>query len=386
MTKSKAVKINKTKLSKAKKTRARNSGNVRMGPVSTISTAPVAIGNSVRGAHCVSRPKGDGVIVTGRDFMFSPVGSGSITTWCMVGGTPLTPAAFADSTVRQYMQMFQKYRWTGLVVHYITSSPTSANGDVMFYHGKNRDSVFLSQTSTMLLPMVISDPDTVIGPQWTNHSTRMSVQGTWKSTDYGMTSDLNAYADGEVFLLSKTSTTDSPGYIIFDYQIEFAELQITPRLLSLPLPRIQYSQTNLGLTATAVTTTTQAYASVTGNNISGTTSVIPTSCTAGDVYKVILDVTNSVVGSWVNVGSTNVWKIENSTVAAADSAISLVDGTTIYAVYGADNKFYFYANAVCAYTGGENITFGVTGTITYNLQCWLSLIGTLNSTNLSPNY
>lgn len=386
MTKVKNNKMKSKKKAVPAKAKRKSTPRVAMGPVTTINTAPVAIGNSVRGARCTSTPTNSGVIVNGRDFMFSPIGSGNVVTWTCVGGAPLTPAAFADSTIRQYMQMYQKFRWKQLVVHYITSSPTSANGDVLFYRGKNRGSVFLSQTSPQLLPLVISDPDTVLGPQWTNHSARMQVTSTWKSTDYGMTDDLEAYADGELFLLSKTSTTDSPGYILFDYQIEFAETQITPRLLSLPLPRILYSQANI-LVSVAVTPASLLSFIFAGSNISGTASVAPTGITQGDIYKVFLDVTNSASASWVNVTPANLMKIRSTSgVTFGDETYTVVDGTTLYAIAATSNLLYLCSNVSGAYVGLPNVYANTTATITANLQCWFSLVGTVNTTNLNPNY
>lgn len=305
----------------------------------------------------------------------------------MLGGAPLTPAAFADSTLRQYMQLYQKFRWKALMVHYITSSPTSSNGDIMIYRGKNRNSVFLNQTSSMLLPVVISDPDTVMGPQWTNHSAAMRVTGTWKSTDYGMTSDPDHYAEGELFLLGKLSSTDSPGYILFDYVVEFADLQVSPRLLTLPLPRALYHQMNQTLTATAVTASTTAYTIGLGTNISGSVSSNPAGCVSGDVYKLIVDLTNSDVASWVNVGPTNLFVIETvGGVSAADTSLTLRDGTTLYAVFGGNSRWYYFASSEGAYTGADSLAFGVTGTITFNLQVWVSLIGSVSTVNLNPNY
>jgi hypothetical protein len=383
----KKVKNNKTKSKKkAMPAKPKNKARVQMGPVTTINTAPVAIGNSVRGARCQSTPTQNGVLVNGRDFMFSPIGSGLVQTWTCVGGAPLTPAAFADSTIRQYMQMYQKFRWKGLVAHYITSSPTSANGDVLFYRAKNRGNVFLSQTSPQLLPLVISDPDTVLGPQWTNHSARMQVTSSWKSTDYGMTDDLEEYADGELFLLSKTSTTDSPGYVLFDYQIEFAEMQITPRLLALPLPRILYSQANITISG-AVSTSTPATFNFGGNNITGTASTVPTGMTQGDIYKMIIDVTNSAPASWVNVNATNLFKVRTTSGnVVGDTNFTTVDGTTIYAIAATASSLFLCTSSSGAYVGLPNIYFNVGATITANLQVWLSLVGTANTTNISPNY
>jgi hypothetical protein len=354
-----------------------------MSAVSTVDTAPVAIGNSVRGFAMQSTRSRNGANVIGRDFMFTPIGTSAIQTWTSTGGTPLTPAAFVDSKIRSYLQLYQKYRWRRCVVHYITSSPTSSTGDVMFYHGKNRDSVFLNQTSSLLLPFVMSDPDSVIGPQWTNHSAELKLQGTWKSCDYGMTDSLNDYADGEVFLLSKTTTTDSPGYVLMDYEIEFSEEQISPRLLSLPLSRIQYNNVNLSVNGAIGFGNVVFLGAATGNNLSGSQSSYPTGTTVGDIFKVILDVTNSVPGSWVNANTTNLFRLNFGQTTAP---LTVSDGMTLYGVVGFDNNVRLYANSSSAYTGGDPIEWGVTATIVANLQCWVSYVGSESTINLIPNF
>jgi len=357
---------------------------VRMSQPTTITTAPVSIGNSVRGAESVVRStKNGGILVTGRDFMFTPIGTTTVTGWKLVGGTPLAPAAFADSTIRQYLQLYQKYRWKGIRAYYITSSPTSSSGDVMFYHGKNRSSVFLNQTSNTLLPMVISDPDTVLGPQWVNHVADLHVQGTWKSTDYGMSDNVDSFSEGELFLLSKTDSTESPGYVMFDYVIEFAELQLSPRLLTLPLPRAQYNNVNIGLTTTAVAAGNNIFCIVKGNGLSGSASALPTGYTPGDVYKLIIDVTNSNPVSWTNSTVANLIDFKT---AGTYSTFTIVDGVTIYAVVDNTGVVMLCENPTQAFAGTSTLVYGITATVTYNLQCWMSLIGTINAANVTPNY
>lgn len=356
-------------------------------PVTQISTAPVAIGNSVRGARSMVTSTSNGVIVRGRDFMFGAMGTGAVTTWTCCGGTPLTPAAFADSVLSNHMRNYSKFRFRQIVAYYITSSPTSSNGDVLFYHGKNRESVFLNQTSSNLLAVVLSDPDTVIGPQWTNHATKLSITGNWKSTDYGMNSDISQFADGELFLLSKTSTTSSPGYILFDYEIEFAELQIQPRLLTFPMPRAQYFQTRLAVTAGAVvagTTTTETIRpTMGGNNISGSASALPTGIANGDVFKLFLDVTNSASGAWTNCTPTNL--LYNS-IGAAGWTTTLSDGFTLYAIYYGGNEFVLYAAVGEAFSGITPMKYGVTANVTYGLQVWMSYVGSISTVNMIPNF
>jgi hypothetical protein len=317
--------------------------------------------------------------------MFSALGTGSITTWTPVGGTPITPAAFSDSVLRSFMQLYQKFKVRALVVHYITSSSTASTGDVMFYYGKNRDSVFLNVSSTQLLPLVMSDSNTKLGPQWNNLSARIKVSSGWKSTDYGMDSAQNQYCDGELFLLSKTATTDSPGYVIFDYDIEFAELQVTPRLLSLPLTRIQWTQLNLQKASGAITAGDQIVLTTGGNSLGPATSTNPTGATSGDIYKVILDITNSGSASWVNI--TTAQFATGINASGQNYTFTVADGTTLYARLDANSKWAFYNSLTAAVTGGtEIIMYSNSATNTFNWQVWVSYCQSINVLNLQPNF
>jgi len=376
------------KIIRASMKRLNTSEPKAFGPVATIDTAPVAIGNSVRGATTRTINTTKGVRVIGRDFMFTALGSGSITTWVTVGGTPITAACFTDSVIRSYMQMYQLFKVRSITAHYITSSATSATGDVLFYYQKNANSVYLNQTSTQLLPFVMSDENTVLGPQWTNHSTRLNLLPTeWKSTDYGMSADLNQYSFGNLFLLSKTTTTDSPGYVLFDYDIEFSEMQVSPRLLTLPIGRIQYSFCNLGITSAAVTKDSNAViAAVKGSDISGATSALPSGLTTGDIYKVVIDLTNSSAGSWSVVTASTLFDIPIGGVY--NTAVSIADGTTLYAVFYSTTNCAFYIDVETAFaqSSGNALVYGATGTVTWNLQCMLSYVGSLGTANYKPNF
>jgi len=171
--------------------------------------------------------------------------------------------------------------------------------------------------------------------------------------------------------------------VLIDYVVEFAQLQISPRLLSLPLPRAQWSQANLGQTAAAVTPAFQFAMVVGGNGLNGLASVIPVGCAAGDLYKVFFDITNSAPAGWTNITAA-------TGIAVAEfggtTVVPLVDGTTMYAQYNG-TSFEFIPNSASLYSGGgSDMRYNVTATVTYNIQCWLSLVGTLSATNLNPNY
>jgi hypothetical protein len=261
----------------------------------------------------------------------------------------------------------------------------------MFYYGKDRSSVFLNQTSTQLLGFVLSDKNTIIGPQWMNHSARLTTSGEWKLTDYGMHDGIAEYADGELFLLSKTSTSDSPGYVLFDYVVEFAEHQLQPRLLEFPIPRCQYWQTNLGLAAVAPGLATPVNSvnalTILGNNISGSAAAAPASLAVGDVYKVILDVTNSNTAAWVLAAVNDLFSVR---IDAASSGLKLtvVDGMTLYAVVNNLSNFDLFTTCTAAFAEAQatNVVYARAGVLTFNLQCWISYVGSVGVKNLVPNY
>jgi len=233
----------------------------------------------------------------------------------------------------------------------------------------------------MLLPFVISDPSTVLGPQWTNHASNLEIQSSWKSTDYGMTDDVNSYSAGEIFLLSKTSTTDSPGYVVFDYEIEFSELQISPRLLNIPLPRAQYY--NLVFTSSgAKTQGNNADLTIgSGTNLSGGTATAPPNSSVGDIYKVIFDATNSTfttgtASQWLQIGFNN----------SQTTSLTITDGMTVYGVIDTTSTMMLYLNSSSAYSLSSPLQYGATLTFSGNIQAWVSLVGTVNNINLKPNY
>jgi hypothetical protein len=349
---------------------------------SSVALAPVSIGNTIRGVKSNVVQRRDGCIINGRDFMFTPIGTASIETWTLAGGAPLTPAAFVDSTIRQYMQMYNKFKFHSFTAHYLTSSPTSSDGDIMFYHNKNRDSVFLNQTSNNLLPFVISDPNTVLGPQWQNHSARFEVTSDWKSTDYGMNSDVTEYSAGDLFLLTKSTTSDSPGYVMFDYVIEFKERSIMPRLLTLPMAKILWSNVALNVSGTA-TVNFNFLTVVGGNNLSGGPSTLPTGAVFGDIFKVIFDRTNSVLNGGSSTYTTlNV--LTNGSIAANNVAMN--DGTTLYAMYG-NNWWTLYTTIDAAILGTQPLAFSASGAlVSSTLQFWMSFVTSTTGSNVQPNF
>lgn len=335
------------------------------GPVSSINTAPVSVGNSVRGSKPRVSQSVDGARIVGRDFAFalSPTAS-TVTGWEVIGGMPLTPCAFPSSILRNYCQMFAKFKVNKCMIHYITSSPTSQAGDILFYYERDRLAPFPDYSNSSFLPFVLSDDHTIIGPQWTNHTMSIRPVSEWKSTLYGNQTDINEDAAGSFFLFSKTNAANSPGYLLIDYDISFREMAVNPRAGTLPIARAQSSFVALdpGSTLTAGTAPTWQLNTGAFKTIANTVTTIPSGFVIGDVYKIILQVTAStqVNAAWSGTGTTPV--TTNLLRYADDLAITVDDGFTCYALATASTAVVLYSTLEGAVTSSRALEANVTAT------------------------
>lgn len=355
------------------------------GPVSSISSAPIAIGNSLRGSKPIVQHSVDGCRIRGRDFGFEMGASVALANgWTLVGGLPLTPAAMPATTLKSYCQMYGLFKFNSLSVHYITSSPTTQAGDVVFYYERDRTGPAPDPTSSSFLPFVLSDDNTVIGPQWTNHTAIIKPDPEFKSTDYGVNSDLNEEVNGSIFMYSKTNAASSPGYILLDYDITFKQVQSNPRAGLLPVVRAQWTQSALGVTGLAVVAGSTLIPVIQGKTISGANAVSPPGTQAGDIFKCIFDVTNSTLtagasgtnGPWTNVTVNNLLTLPDAVVG--NVAYTIDDGFTCYVTIGA-NSIRMYPTLANALTGTFPFNYGVTATVTWTACVYLSLVASQNS-------
>nr|UHS72094.1 MAG: putative coat protein [Tombusviridae sp.] len=356
------------------------------GPTPYATTAaPVALGATMTGMRTIVKKSGRGHTLRGREFLGSAYDTQTITSWTMCLGAPLTPVSFVDSMLRQYGAMYNYFRWTKLKIWYINSSSTSSTGSVMLYYNKDRASPFLSQTSPNLLPFVLSDPHTTIGPQWQNFSVELEPDSSWKRLDYGMNSDITHYSAGEVFLLSKTGAdTNSPGQLLMEYEIQFKDENLTPRLLLWPQPTINYVPYEFQIPATSTVSTAVQLVLAGGAPPIGSNSNL---VQLGGIYKVIVDFSNS--GPWSNLtpAVTNATLFKTK-LASGTTPLSIMDGTTLYAVNGSSNV-RFFVSADDAYSDASEIQWTVTLTANTGngatLFCWFSLLGFIGDKAINPN-
>lgn len=361
---------------------------VGFGAVSQINTAPVSVGNSVRGSKPRVTQTTNGARVLGRDFAFALSGTAAtVNSWEIIGGMPVTPAVLPSSILRNYCQMFQKFKVNRFCVHYITSSPTSQAGDVLFYYERDRYAPMCDYSNSSFLPYVLSDPSTVIGPQWTNHSVEITPTKDWKSTLYGNQTDINEDATGTFFMFSKTNAANSPGYLLIDYDIEFKELSINARAGSLPVARGQSSFVCFTIADATTTVGGPAKTIITsGKSIANTTSALPNGYARGDIYKAVLQITAStqVNAAWSASSGTQP-TTANLLQYSDDSTFTVDDGYTCY-MWTADGTNWFMNTtieaAVTSFDGssGNTLEYGFTSvTPVVNICAELQLVRNVDS-------
>lgn len=360
------------------------------GPISTINTAPVSIGNSVRGSQPRISQTKNGARVVGRDFSNALSSTAAaITGWELIGGFVVTPASLPSSALRNFCLMYNRFKVNKLVVHYITSSPTSQAGDVLFYYQQNSKSPMLDYSNSGFLPTVLSDPTTTIGPQWTNHSISVQVSKEFKTTLYGLNQDTDEDKEGVLYCFSKTNSANSPGYILVDYDIEFKELALNPRAGSYPIARINTHFACLTNTS-AITASSHSinWGVSSGKTITGATSLQPPGWQVGDIYKVYVQATATplVNTAWSGTPTptmTNLLKDED------DQNITLDDGYTLYARFETDGTMWLFSELVSAIMKVSNQSIEWQTTITtpsVNLCVAMEFLFNPNSTLMQSSY
>lgn len=385
MVKSKKVKSSKKVVvkmpkvvAKIKKARTRKRPAPVFGPVATIDTAPVSIGNSVAGCAPVVVPIQDGINVKGRDFLIGLDATAAlITGWTLVGGCPVVPHALVSSILKSYAGIYSGFVLRGVAFHFITACPTSTQGDIMFYVGKSRAAPGINCASSNFMSVVLSDHNTVIGPLWKNHTAVYYPLLKTYSTDILNDEQLMSQGPGELFLYTKTSSQQVPGYVLMDYDIDFVGMQVNIKALTFPLSRLKYTQLAISATSLAVTPSTDFATVLTGTKLDGTTATIPSSFTPGDIYKAILNISAATL---VNVNASNLLQYQTYTGSTfVSTAVTVADGFTMYGVYYTGNAILWYPtyDEAAAQSASVNYNFGVTATVTINIPVYVSLVGSV---------
>ncbi len=358
------------------------------GVVGRLATAPVNIGTTIRSVPLTVKQGRDSVILTGRDFVGTLLGVDTTwNSWVFSGGFPVSPSALTASAMKGYFQTYQVFKVRRLVLHYISSSPTSASGDILMLHHDNRGGPYVDHTSSNFMSYALSTPSAILGPQWLNKSVEVVGPDTygWIQTDLFNAEDVEHQAAGEVLVYTKNTTNgaqaDAPGYLLIDYEIEFGKRMVNPRTVSLPttLGKIWVTSANVsGVAVTGATILTFPFGGVTYD---GTTGVAPAGIATGQIYKIGCDTSKS--SAWTNV-SVNTLAVNTSARNDAGLTINTQQvvfkvGMTLYGMYDSGtNSLVIYQNYDAALAGNA-LRYGTSATVSWTMPFWMSLVGSVTS-------
>nr|UUW21093.1 MAG: coat protein [Leptochloa chinensis tombus-like virus 1] len=347
------------------------------GPVATIDTAPVSIGNTVQGAKPVVTQVEGGCRVRGRDYFLSVPGIASIdTNWQFVAGAPLAPACMVASAVRSFANAYSQYVIHRMSFHFITAESTANSGNIVLYVAKDRAGPGLNTLSSNFLPVVLSDEHSVIGPLWTNNTAHFNPVPEWRPTDVFNVEDLRHQAVGELMVFTKSAVLQAPGYVLVDYDMSFREMSVNIKTLSLPVSRMKYTQVSLVNTASHTAGDTVAVFMNLGVLLDAVTvSTPPAGTVPGDVYKIVMSLANNGLGGL----ATNA--VFSLNALDGKPAITLNEGFTCYGVVdNAGTALYLFDTFAGATGKGafSQLCYATTGTYNLQIQCQISLVASSN--------
>jgi len=368
-------------------TRSPAQPSVAFGPVATIDTAPVAIGNTVSGSEPIVTNVRDGVRIRGRDFFINlDTVQAGLSNWYMVGGAPLVPHALTSSLLKSYAGIYSQFMVHGMAFHFITAVGTGTQGDIAMMINKNLADPILPTTNTNFLSVLLSDKNAVLGPLWRNHTAVFYPPPFIYNTDILNDEDLEHRGPGELIVFTKSSVEQTPGYVLMDYDITFKNMQVNVRALTFPLSKMKYYHSAIFVSSLAVTTGNLAGVVWGGALPSGATAVPPLGVVKGDIYKVVVSA-GTEFGTFTNVSLATLLAIPliqgNGTVTVDPFVIQ--EGTTMYCVATTTGGFVLYPTYGAARTQSNPFHFGVSATIGVNLPAFFSFVGSVGESVYSQS-
>ncbi len=347
------------------------------GPVAAIDTAPVSIGNTVQGSKPVVTQSAGGCRVRGRDYFLSVPGIAAVdTNWQFVAGAPLAPGCMVASAVRSFANAYTQYVIHRMSFHFITAESTANSGNIVLYICKDRAGPGLNTLSSNFLPVVLSDEHSVIGPLWTNNSAHFVPVPEWRPTDIFNAEDLRHQAVGELMVFTKSAALQAPGYVLVDYDISFREMSVNLKTLALPVSRMKYTQVALTRNGSNTAGDKAILFMNSGSLLDAvTTSAPPPGTAPGDVFKVVMSLSNNGLGG---LAANAVFAIN---AIDGNVAITLTEGFTCYGVVESVGTavylFDSWASAMGRGTLGQ-LVFATTTSYNLQIQSQLSLVGSSN--------
>lgn len=314
----------------------------------TITTAPVSIGTSIQASkpHVLNTPEGSRVI--GREFLCSVFESNN-SNWQLSAAAPINPAYYVGSTMGQFARAFQFYRFAAIDIHFVTRQPTSVTGEIALVYSSIITEPAENGSSAAFLPRVMTRGDAVIGPLWTNHSITVPCDDKWRLIDCFTSTEINLNIMGEVQAYTLSSVSDTAGYLLIDYVLDFKTTMFTPHSTLIPVstgPGASYTLTDTSTTPTAL------------NAVQLTNASIVTLAN-GSIFRFIMDADQSTPATGTTLG--NAWEVvttfnsNTTTTANSITTLAVTDGMLVYGVVVGSSIYCYtsYESAIAGDSSGQ---------------------------------
>lgn len=318
------------KTASAQRGMLRKAGNRIAASNGTVTSAPVAIGTSLRSQVGQVTALANGVVVRGRDIV-STVKQTSSVEWQLAALCPIHPAYYIGTALSNFVRTYAKFKFRRLAVHFITKMPTSVTGEVLVSHRRNAVEPSEDGNSAQFVSRAMSRPDSTIGPIWTNHSVEINVDDQYRLVDCFVTDWAdNVLGDVEVYVNSNSAS--DAGYLMFEYECEFREAMYSPHQTTIPLGLGASQNLTIAIQGYTPGTTITSYDArmiINGGDQ-------PDDRYRMSVWKVTLDLDLSTIGAWKPAFTMPVMTPGSTTISysATTSTLSFRDGTTFWAVCG----------------------------------------------------
>lgn len=330
--------------SKKEKTQKQTQKKQSQAPM-RVAMAPVSIGTSLRSSTPKMTRVNGNVRISARSYITS-VAETNNTSWFLGAMVPINPLYFDGLPAGRLAGTYKKYRFASLQFHYITRQPTTAAGEVIMAVNNKVSGECLAYSTSSFLPQAMSYQDCLMGPVWTNHTLNVTSCGGWYDVDCLSNNDFEDALPGELYVWVQSALTDTVGYIVADYVLEFSTLDLGPRSVGIP-----YSP-GLASIVSLVDTANPAVGNFPTVTIPAAYAYNTTTRGFGATFRIVLDMSTSTLTAPITASTA--WQLLSG---ALTENVALVDGTTIYGVINSTTGMRLYPTLEGAITGSTNFLF-----------------------------
>jgi hypothetical protein len=348
---------------------------------------PVSTGEILRGSAIHERSIKGGIKVNGHEVLGTTRAAVS-TAFTLVGAFTVSPLAYPGSRMGVLSKTYAKYNVRKWNLRVITSSPTTADGQILTYFHHNKHDPVLNWTSTGFVTTVLSGTNAVIGPKWSDSHLPVALTSKVLESSFPLGDGHMDLGAGDVFVFTRSATAQS--YIVMcDYEIDFTEPQILTRIDLVPFARAQWfycgrGASGLNIIINASIMDLPSLGGGVNAGVDGTANGDDaTGAAIGDIYRFVVDVDNSIFTT--TSGTTLTPNNLMAHQAPDNGALALRDGSTIYCVKSSSTLYRFFPTLSAARSYTNPLRWGLTFQGALELTGWQCLVDSMQGTLLQTS-